>query len=98
MLYIVYRHGSNAANQSMCQTKPLCLVEAQTPQEARTIAEEYHLFYPNQYSQAILAWRREKDSNLVNDSIDNDLYRNSNNRRVFRHPQIIATVEPQLKF
>jgi len=96
MLYLVYRHGSNAANQSMCNIKALCLVEAESPQEARWVAEEYHTFYANQYSEAVPSKLRRKDTNAVMNSVDNDVYNRHSD--AIRHPQIIATVEPQMQF
>jgi len=49
--YIVYRHGSNAANQSMTASSPVYCVEARNPAEALKLARESGEFtvYNNQH-------------------------------------------------
>lgn len=51
--YIVVRHGSNAANQSMKPRKVLGTVEAESPNAARKIAAERHTCYANQRFELI---------------------------------------------
>jgi hypothetical protein len=76
---------------------PLCLVEAKSSQEARSIAEDYHIFYSNQLSEAVPASKaRRKDVSEVVDSVDNDVYKND--RGVVRHAAVVATVEPWLEY
>jgi len=47
--YIAYRHGSNAANQSMRQVAPVLVVEAESADAARDKAREIVNCYNNQY-------------------------------------------------
>ena len=51
--YLIIRHGSNAANQSMTPSAAIAIVEAATAQEAKEIAAEDHTVYNNQYLEAI---------------------------------------------
>jgi hypothetical protein len=46
--YIIYRHGSNAANQSMTPTMVVGSVEAETKEAALKHAEENFTCYNNQ--------------------------------------------------
>lgn len=55
MKFIVIRHGSNAANQSMTPKKILGIVRAKTYDDAKTQATEEFNCYNNQFLQ-ILAW------------------------------------------
>lgn len=50
--YLIYRHGSNAANQSMTQTAVVCSVEAKSREEAERIASEKVTVYNNQTLEA----------------------------------------------
>ena len=60
--FIVVRHGSNAANQSMQPRKVLGTVEADTAETARKIAAERHTCYANQRFELIdLAGRTRKE-------------------------------------
>jgi len=86
--YLIYRHGSNAANQRMCQTMPLAIIEAENKLKARVIAEDYHTFYSNQSSEAIAeSHASAKDWNQV--LIDN----NCDHEDCIKHEQVIASVE-----
>lgn len=59
--YIVVRHGSNAANQSMRNRMVLGTVTAETWAEAKSAAAEKWTFYNNQHSELIdLAGRTKK--------------------------------------
>ena len=51
--YLVYRNGSNAANQSMCNRMAVAIVTANDETEAREIAEQNVRFYANQSSEAV---------------------------------------------
>lgn len=50
--YIVYRHGSNAANQSMTPVMPVGIWEAASPEEAIQQAAQDVVVYANQYLTA----------------------------------------------
>lgn len=51
--FLIYRNGSNAANQPRCNRMAVAIVTASNAREARTLAEENVLFYTNQSSDAI---------------------------------------------
>lgn len=51
--FLVYRNGSNAANQPMNFRMPVSIVTAENESEARRIAEENVTFYSNQSSEAV---------------------------------------------
>lgn len=54
--YLIYRHGSNAANQSMCNAMPVCIVDAASRQGAIDAVRANHpeiTVYANQYLTAI---------------------------------------------
>lgn len=51
--YLVYRQGSNAANQSLCNKMPVAIVAATSRQEACRIARQNVTFYANQVSEAV---------------------------------------------
>lgn len=51
--YLVYRQGSNAANQSLCNKMPVAIVAATSRQEACRIARQSVIFYANQTAEAI---------------------------------------------
>lgn len=52
--YLIYRHGSNAANQSMCNKAPVAIVnEAETSDEAERIAAKHLTVYANQFLSAV---------------------------------------------
>jgi hypothetical protein len=55
--YLIYRHGSNSANQSMCQTAILGTVEAMNTAEAKTLAADRWSCYNNQCFEA-RHWRK----------------------------------------
>lgn len=51
--YLIYRHGSNAANQSMTPVSAVGIVDAESPEEARRIAAENINCYNNQHLSLI---------------------------------------------
>ncbi|MBW7866546.1 MAG: hypothetical protein H3C30_19295 [Candidatus Hydrogenedentes bacterium] len=51
--YLIYRHGSNAANQHMCQTATVAIVEARNQEEAKTLAAQKVTVYNNQHLEAV---------------------------------------------
>lgn len=51
--YLVYRHGSNAANQSMCEKMPVAIVEADSAAEACDASGEDAHCYNNQWLSAV---------------------------------------------
>lgn len=59
--FLVYRNGSNAANQSGINRMAVAIVTADTPEQARQIAEENLVFYANQTSEAILESEADVD-------------------------------------
>ena len=52
MRFYVYRHGSNAANQSMTQTMLVAEVEAADAEEAKQLAAKRVTVYNNQHLSA----------------------------------------------
>ena len=60
--YIVKRHGSNAANQSMCNVRVVGTVSGVDAQDANINARELYTCYNNQFLELIdLAGRTRKD-------------------------------------
>jgi hypothetical protein len=59
--YLIYRHGSNAANQSMCGKLPIDIIEAASKGEAIRIAGENHTCYANQFFSAVCESRAKHD-------------------------------------
>ena len=51
--FLVYRHGSNAANQSSIQTMAVMIVEAKSRAEAFRIAHEKVNCYNNQHLELV---------------------------------------------
>lgn len=51
--YLVYRHGSNAANQPLCSKVPVAIVAATSKSEACRIAIQNVVFYANQVASAV---------------------------------------------
>jgi hypothetical protein len=51
--YLIYRHGSNRANQELCNKLPVAIVAATSRQEACRIARQSVIFYANQTAEAI---------------------------------------------
>jgi hypothetical protein len=51
--FLVYRHGSNAANQSMTPVAAVAIVDADTIESARKIASENVLCYSNQHLELV---------------------------------------------
>jgi len=47
--YLVYRHGSNATNQSMTAVTAVAIIDAETETEARKIAAQNLICYANQF-------------------------------------------------
>jgi hypothetical protein len=61
--YLIYRHGSNAANQSMTPTAVVCSVEAKDQTEAVKLAADRVTVYNNQRLEAIPASKCSKEDN-----------------------------------
>lgn len=59
--FLIYRRGSNAANQSMCNRMAVAIVTAADGNEARRIAEENVTFYANQTSEAVAEEEADAD-------------------------------------
>lgn len=55
--YIIFRHGANSANQSLCGRAPACTVDAGSREEACQKASEKISVYGNQWLEAI-PWSR----------------------------------------
>jgi hypothetical protein len=51
--FLVYRHGSNKATQSMTPKMAVCIVEANDDDDALRIAAENVTVYNNQFLEAI---------------------------------------------
>lgn len=62
--YLIYRHGSNAANQSMTPIAAVAIVDAETEEQAKEIAAENMTCYNNQFFSAVL------ESDLTEEQID----------------------------
>lgn len=66
-LYVVYRYGSNAANQSMTHVMPIGLYEGtgatarERIEDACRQAEDEHTVYSNQYLNAVPSSRVSAD-------------------------------------
>ena len=52
-IYVAVRHGSNSANQSMCNRAVLFLVDAQDKRVAHSLVMEIETFYNNQRLELI---------------------------------------------
>lgn len=51
--YLIYRHGSNRANQELCSRMAVAIVAATSQQEACRIARQNVVFYANQVAEAV---------------------------------------------
>ena len=51
--FLIYRHGSNAANQSMTETAAVAIVDAANEDDAKKIAGENLTCYNNQHFEAV---------------------------------------------
>ena len=51
--YLIYRHGSNSANQSMCNKMAIAIVAATSKDAAIMKAVEDHTVYANQFLSAV---------------------------------------------
>ena len=70
--YVVVRHGSNAANQSMIQRMVLGFVEALDDCEAKEKANDHWTCYNNQYFEVIEESEVNVDDwNEANEILDN---------------------------
>lgn len=58
--YVIYRTGSNAANQHMRHKEPVLIVDAANPEEAKAKAAELVSCYANQHLGAVPASRVSK--------------------------------------
>ena len=64
--YLIYRHGSNRANQELCNKMAVAIVAATSRQEACRIAQQNVLFYPDQTAEAVPASKASRvDWNFV---------------------------------
>lgn len=68
--YLIYRHGSNAANQSMTPKMAVGIVEADTYDEARRIAGEQVNCYANQHLELVA--EDDADTDDWNDVVSQD--------------------------
>lgn len=75
--FVIFRHGSNGANQHLCQVMACCTVMARSEAEAKNKARDKVTCYANQYLEAKFATRckrvdlesaREQDAALAIDS------------------------------
>ncbi len=74
--FIIVRHGSNAANQSMRPRKVLGTVQADDSGDAKRIAAETWTVYNNQHLEAIdTAGRTRKDDRDA--AAEQDAYRDN---------------------
>jgi hypothetical protein len=71
--WIVTRHGSNAANQSMTPQSILGTVEAETAEDAKRLAAESFTCYNNQFF-SVENWI-DADSEACNEASEADAYR-----------------------
>ena len=51
--FLIYRNGSNRANQELCERMAVAVVVASDDNEAQRIAKENIVFYANQTSEAV---------------------------------------------
>ena len=51
--YLIYRHGSNSANQSMCNKMAIAIIEATSKDAAMRQAADDHSVYANQFLSAV---------------------------------------------
>lgn len=74
--FLVYRNGSNAANQSGVDRMAVAIVTADTLEQARAIAEEHLVFFANQTSEAVAESEADLDDwNAVSElACHSDLY------------------------
>lgn len=64
--YLIYRHGSNAANQSRINKMAIDIIEAKSQEAAKTIAAGNHTVYNNQFLSAVPESKAKKsDWNYV---------------------------------
>lgn len=64
--YLIYRHGSNAANQSMTPVMAIDIIEAKNLDSALAIARDKHTVYPNQQLTGVCESRASRrDWNAV---------------------------------
>ena len=69
MRFYVYRHGSNAANQHLCQVMCVAEVEAPTATEAEELAEKRVKVYNNQYLEARDADKEDAEEEEVDSRV-----------------------------
>ncbi len=51
-MFLIYRHGSNGANQPMTQTSAICFVDTDHTADAHRLAQIKHTVYNNQTLEA----------------------------------------------
>jgi D-serine deaminase-like pyridoxal phosphate-dependent protein len=92
--YLVYRKGSNSANQSMCDKMPLCIVEAVDKRQATDIAEKVHSVYANQQLIAVCESKaKAKDWRSV---IEDDNYNSCD--EVMKVDGVLYSAQPLLDY
>ena len=69
--YLILRHGSNGANQSMIQTMPVCFVEADNSDDAKNLALKKVTVYHNQQLEVLA--EPEVDNDDWNNAVEEDL-------------------------
>jgi hypothetical protein len=69
--WLIYRHGSNAANQSMVQKAAIDVIEADDAWTAKEKAAERHTVYANQWLEAVP--EEEADSDDWNAAIESSM-------------------------
>ena len=70
--YVVYRHGSNAANQHMCNKMIVGTIEARNRKEACRLMSEKVTVYRNQWLSAIPFSRLGKKDQVI--ALERDMY------------------------
>lgn len=58
--YLIYRHGSNAANQSMTNKLPIAIIEETSKENAVAKALKEHTCYANQFLSAVTESKANK--------------------------------------
>ncbi len=69
--YLILRHGSNSANQSMIETMAVCFVEAEDEDDARDLALKKVTVYHNQHLEVLA--EDDADNDDWNDAVESDL-------------------------
>jgi len=70
--YVIYRHGSNAANQHMCNKMIVGTIEAHNREEACRLMSDKVTVYRNQWLLAVPLSRLGKKDQMI--AAERDLY------------------------